>query len=123
MVFLQNLNYRFSKVNDADMVVLIRKIEELQRKIVNYYFDYISARKALIQSDTIVAKRRKMFLESNGMTKDQVIMVDAYYRAALQTQSKVTADYLSKRAALEQIVGVETMAAFEETLSKRDKAQ
>ena len=119
----KDLNYRFSKVNDADMVVLIRKIEELQRKIVNYYFDYISARKALIQSDTIVAKRRKMFLESNGMTKDQVIMVDAYYRAALQTQSKVTADYLSKRAALEQIVGVETMAAFEETLSKRDKAQ
>ena len=118
----KDLNYRFSKVNDADMVVLIRKIEELQRKIVNYYFDYISARKALIQSDTIVAKRRKQFLDSNGLSKDQVIMVDAYYRAALQTQSKVTADYLSKRAALEQIVGVETMSAFEEMLAKRDTA-
>ena len=47
-------------------------------------------------------------------------MIDAYYRAALQTQSKVMADYLSKRAALEQIVGVETLAAFEEMLAKRD---
>lgn len=119
----KELNYRFSKVNDADMVVLIRKIEELQRKIVNYYFDYIGARKALIQADSIVAKRRKLFLESNGMSKDQVIMVDAYYRAALQTQSKVTADYLSKRAALEQIVGVETLATFEDMLQKRDKNQ
>ena len=50
----KELNYRFSKVNDADMVVLIRKIEELQRKIVNYYFDYIGARKALIQADSII---------------------------------------------------------------------
>lgn len=116
----KDLNYRFSKVNDADMVVLIRKIEELQRKIVNYYFDYMSARKALIQADSIVAKRRKIFLESNGLSKDQVIMVDAYYRAALQTQSKVSADYLSKRAALEQIVGVETLSTFEEMLAKRD---
>ena len=40
----KDLNYKFSKVNDADMVVLIRKIEELQRKIVNYYFDYMTAR-------------------------------------------------------------------------------
>ena len=116
----KDLNYRFSKVNDADMVVLIRKIEELQRKIVNYYFDYMSARKALIQADSIVAKRRKIFLESNGLSKDQVIMVDAYYRAALQNQSKVSADYLSKRAALEQIVGVETLSTFEEMLAKRD---
>ena len=116
----KDLNYRFSKVNDADMVVLIRKIEELQRKIVNYYFDYISARKSLIQADNIVAKRQKMFSESGDLSKDQTIMIDAYYRAALQTQSKVMADYLSKRAALEQIVGVETLAAFEEMLAKRD---
>lgn len=116
----KDLNYRFSKVNDADMVVLIRKIEELQRKIVNYYFDYISARKSLIQADNIVAKRQKMFSESGDLSKDQTIMIDAYYRAALQTQSKVMANYLSKRAALEQIVGVETLAAFEEMLAKRD---
>ncbi len=58
-----DLNYRFSKVNDADMIVLIRKIEELQRKIVNYYFDYMTARALLIRSDELVSKRRNAFCE------------------------------------------------------------
>lgn len=117
----KELNYKFSKVNDADMVVLIRKIEELQRKIVNYYFDYMSARKAVIKANEIVEKRRKSFEGANNLSKDQIIMVDSYYRSALQMQSKITADYISKRAALEQTVGIETLANFEDMLLKREK--
>ena len=52
----KDLNYKFSKVNDADMIVLIRKIEELQRKIVNYYMDYMTAREGLMRSDELVNK-------------------------------------------------------------------
>lgn len=116
----KDLNYKFSKVNDADMVVLIRKVEELQRKIMNYYFDYMSARDALIRSDDLVSKRRNIFMSSQNMSNDQVIMIDAYYREALNKQSQLRADFLSKRSALEQIVGMEVMAQFEDMLSQRE---
>lgn len=115
----KDLNYRFTKVNDADMVVLIRKIEELQRKICNYYFDYMAARAALIKTDEIVLKRQKQFQAVSTKSKEQIIMTDAYYRAALQLQNTAKAEFLSKRAALEQTVGMETMAEFEEILLTR----
>lgn len=117
-----DLNYKFSKVNDADMVVLIRKIEELQRKIVNYYFDYMSSRETLIRSDEIVNKRRMLFMTSQNMTDDQILMIDSYYRIALNTQSKLRSDYLAKRSALEQIVGVEVLGQFEDVIEEREKA-
>lgn len=117
-----DLNYKFSKVNDADMVVLIRKIEELQRKIVNYYFDYMSSRETLIRSDEIVNKRRMLFMTSQNMTDDQILMIDSYYRIALNTQSKLRSDYLAKRSALEQIVGVEVLSQFEDVIEEREKA-
>ena len=117
----KDLNYKFSKVNDADMIVLIRKIEELQRKIVNYYFDYMSARAALIKSDEIVAKRRNTFLNSENMSDDQVIMIDSFYREALNKQSKLRSDFLSTRSALEQIVGMDVLTQFEEIITKREQ--
>lgn len=115
----KDLNYRYSKVNDADMVVLIRKVEELQRKIVNYYYDYMAARAALIKMDEIVLKRKKQFAAVAGKSKEQILMTDAYYRSALQLQNNAKADFLSKRSALEQIVGMDTIAEFEESLSER----
>lgn len=119
----KDLNYKFSKVNDADMVVLIRKIEELQRKIVNYYFDYMTARECLIRSDELVVKRRNTFMNSQELTDDQVIMADAFYREALNKQSKLRSDYLAKRSALEQVVGMDTMSQFEELLTKREESE
>ena len=116
----KDLNYRFTKVNDADMIVLIRKIEELQRKICNYYFDYMAARGALQKTDEMVLKRQKQFNNiSEYGTREQILLADAYYRAALQTQNTAKSEFLSKRAALEQTVGMDTMAEFEEILTKR----
>ena len=119
----KDLNYNFSKVNDADMVVLIRKIEELQRKIVNYYFDYMAAREALIRSDELVSKRRNTFLNSQGMTDEQVIMIDAFYRESLNKQSQLRADFLSKRSALEQVVGMDVMMQFEDIVTEREEKE
>lgn len=116
----KDLNYKFSKVNDADMVVLIRKIEELQQKIVRYYFDYMTAREALQRSDVLVKKRYQAYSNSQGMTKDQVLILDSFYRAALNKQAKLRGDFLSHRSALEQIVGMETLAQFEDSLEKRE---
>lgn len=117
----KDLNYKFSKVNDADMVVLIRKIEELQQKIVRYYFDYMTARESLQRSDELVRKRYQAYVNSQGMTKDQVLMLDSFYRSALNKQAKLRGDFLSYRSALEQIVGMETLAQFEDSLDKREK--
>lgn len=116
----KDLNYKFSKVNDADMIVLIRKIEELQRKIINYYMDYMTAREGLMRSDELVNKRRIAFMNSQGYTDDQILMLDAFYRSALNKQSKLKSEFLAQRAALEQIVGVDTLVQFEEILTKRE---
>ncbi len=118
----KDLNYKFSKVNDADMVVLIRKIEELQRKIILYYFDYMTSRQALQRSDILVAKRKRDFSNTKGLSDAQVIMLDVFYREAINKQSKLRSDFLSKRSALEQLVGMESMAQFEEVLSKREES-
>lgn len=115
-----DLNYRFSKVNDADMIVLIRKIEELQRKIVNYYFDYMTARALLIRSDELVSKRRNAFVNAQNVSQEQTIMLDTFYRESLNKQSKLRSDFLAKRSALEQIVGMETLAQFEDILTQRE---
>ena len=117
----KDLNYKFSKVNDADMVVLIRKIEELQRKIIFYYFDYMTSRQALQRSDILVAKRQKAFADTKGLSDAQIIMLDVFYREALNKQSKLRSDFLSKRSALEQLVGMDSMAQFEEALEKREE--
>ncbi len=117
----KDLNYKFSKVNDADMVVLIRKIEELQRKIIFYYFDYMTSRQALQRSDILVAKRRKDFSDIKGLSDSQIIMLDVFYREALNKQSKLRSDFLSKRSALEQLVGMDSMTQFESVLEKREQ--
>ena len=119
----KDLNYKFSKVNDADMVVLIRKVEELQRKIMNYYFDYMAAREALMRSDELVSKRRNIFMSAQHMSDDQVIMIDAFYREALNIQSQLRSDFLYKRSALEQIVGMDVMAQFEDLLTQREEKE
>ena len=36
----KEFNYKFSKVSDADMVLLVRKIDELQKKLLELYMDY-----------------------------------------------------------------------------------
>ena len=116
----KDLNYKFSKVNDADMIVLIRKIEELQRKIINYYMDYMTAREGLMRSDELVNKRRIAFVNSKGYTDDQILMLDSFYRSALNKQSKLKSEFLARRAALEQVVGVDTLVQFEDILTKRE---
>ena len=38
------LNYKYTKVGDADMIILVRKIDELQQKVVGMYYDYMTTR-------------------------------------------------------------------------------
>lgn len=115
------LNYKYTRVTDADMIILVRKIEDLQQKTVNLYYDYITAREKLQMVSKMTEQRKKNYDISQDMPKEVILITDAYYRNALDTQRKASADFYSKRAALEQFVGNDVFAQFETTLKDREK--
>ena len=115
------LNYKYTKVTDADMIILVRKIEDLQQKTVDLYYNYMTARKKLKLIETITADRKRNYELSQNMPKEVILITDAYYRTALDNQMKAKSDFYAKRAALEQFVGNEVFAQFEEDLKKREK--
>ena len=53
------LNYKYTKVNDADMIILIRKVEDLQQTAVNLYYDYMSAKKQVDLTTKLVEERER----------------------------------------------------------------
>ena len=55
------LNYKYTRVTDADMIILVRKIEELQQVTVNLYYNYMTARKMLELLDKVVVQRKKNY--------------------------------------------------------------
>ncbi len=115
------LNYKYTKVTDADMIILVRKIEDLQQRAVDLYYDYMTARKQLDMIDKLVAQRKKNYELAQDASREIILVTDAYYRTSLDMQSKVKSDYLAKRAALEQFVGNEVFVQFEKELAAREK--
>lgn len=114
------LNYKYTKVTDADMIILVRKIEDLQQRTVDLYYNYMTARKKLKMIEQITADRKKNYDFAQSMSKEVILMTDAYYRTALDNQMKARSDYYAKRASLEQFVGNETFAQFEKDLKERE---
>jgi hypothetical protein len=117
------LNYKYTKVTDADMIILIRKIEDLQQLTVDLYNEYMTSKK-MLEMYIKIAQQRKLYYESaQNLSREIVMITDAYYRSALDEQMKARATFYSKRAALEQFVGNEVFKQFEENLSKREKSE
>ena len=117
----KTLNYKYTKVTDADMIILVRKIEDLQQKTVDLYYNYMTARKKLKMLEKITEERKKNYELSQDMPREVVLITDAYYRTALDNQMKANSDYYAKRAALEQFVGNEVFSQFEQDLKKREE--
>ncbi len=115
------LNYKYTKVTDADMIILVRKIEDLQQKTVDLYYNYMTARKKLKMLEKITEERKKNYELSQDMPREVILVTDAYYRTALDNQMKANSDYYAKRAALEQFVGNEVFSQFEQDLKKREE--
>lgn len=115
------MNYKFTKVTDADMIILVRKIEELQQTTVNLYYNYMTARKMVELLDKVVQQRKKNYDAAQDSSREVIMITDAYYRSAIDAQNKSRAEYMAKRAALEQFVGNEVFAQFDKSLEKRDK--
>lgn len=114
------LNYKYTKVTDADMIILVRKIEDLQQRTVDLYYNYMTARKKLKMLEKISADRKRNYELSQNMSKEIILISDAYYRTAIDNTMKARSDYFAKRAALEQFVGNEVFSQFEKDLNERE---
>lgn len=115
------LNYKYTRVTDSDMIILIRKVEDLQQNTVNLYYDYMTSRKMLELTDKVVEQRKKNYDAAQSEPKEVILITDAYYRTALDDQAKARASFNARRAALEQFVGNDVFVQFEKILAERDK--
>lgn len=113
------INYKYSRVNDADMIILVRKIDDLQQKIVNRYFDYMTSRQIYDKTIKMSQERQNNYKLAQNGTKELIIISDAYYRDSLDMLMQAKNDYYSKRAQLEQLVGSDVFKQFEKTVNSR----
>lgn len=113
------LNERLSKVSDADMIILIKEIDDLQRTLMEDYYKYVSSTKLNMMADEMVKKRYDYYLKTQNLKNENVSIADAFYHEALDIQAKSRQDYLASRSALEQLVGNEALLEIEDKLQKR----
>lgn len=114
----KDVNYRYTKVTDADMVVLVRKIDDLQQKVVNRYYDYMTSRQVLEMTIQNTEKCFKNYMASQNKSKEVILITDTNYRKALDEQMKANLEFQSIRASLEELVGNETFVEFENNLKE-----
>ncbi len=112
----KDLNYKYTKVTDADMIVLITKVDNMQKKVIDLYYDYMTSFNLLSMCEKNVKKREERYNAAIYENKEQLLIADAYYRSALDTKAKLELEFLENRAALEQLVGIEALTEFEKLL-------
>ena len=115
----KDLNYKYTKVTDADMIVLITKVDNMQKKVVDQYFDYMTTYNMLKMTETNLKKRMERYNSGLYKTEEQLLVADAYYRNAVDNKAKLELEFLENRAALEQLVGLEALLDFEKLLYKK----
>jgi len=113
------INYKYTKVNDADMIILVRKVEDLQQKVVNKYYDYMTSKQLLEMTSSMAKERYTTYKQAQNTTQELILITDAYYRESLDAQMKARSDFYSKRAGLEQLVGNDALTQFEANLKTR----
>ena len=47
----KDLNYKYTKVTDADMIVLITKVDNMQKKVIDLYYDYMTNYNLLLMTE------------------------------------------------------------------------
>lgn len=112
----KRVNYKFTKVNDADMVVLVRKIDELQKKLLFLYMDYISSKELYNMALDNLQKRKIMYetMQKEG-SREELIIADSFYRNAQEYASSAKAKYDLSRTILENLTGKEALETIEKS--------
>lgn len=113
------LNYKYTQVTDADMIILIRKVDELQQKVVDSYYEYMTARLMYDLTSKMVKDREINYQKAQNEKKEIVMITDTFYREAIDEQVKSRGNFFEKRSQLEQLVGNDVFRQFEENLDKR----
>lgn len=115
----KDLNYKYTKVTDADMIVLITKVDNLQKNVIDKYFDYMTSYNLLVMSEKNLKKREDRYAAGLYQTEEQLLVADAFYRSAIDNKAKLDLEFLENRAALEQLVGIEALIEFEKLITKK----
>lgn len=116
------LNYKYTQVTDADMIILVRKVEDLQQKVVDMYYDYLTAREVYNMTTQMVKKSYDNYKASQKLSKPVILMTDTFYREALDEQHKARGSFFEKRSRLEQLVGNDVFRQFEALIDSRDSS-
>ena len=114
------LNYKYTQVTDADMIILVRKVDELQQKVVDMYYDYMTSRQLYDMTAEMVKQRYANYQNSQNLSKEVILITDTFYREALDEQVKARGDFFEKRSRLEQLVGNDVFRQFEAAVDKRN---
>ncbi len=109
----KELNYKFTKVNDADMVLLVRKIDDLQKKLLNLYIDYLTKKEVMAMTLDNLEKRKDIYDKSQNAPREELIIADVYYRNAQNAAKKAESEFWASRMILENLVGSEVLAQIE----------
>ena len=115
------LNYKYSQVTDADMIILVRKVDELQQKIVDAYYDYMTARDLFDMTSKMVQEKEYNYKNSLSQKREIVLITDTFYRDAIDEQVKARGNLFEKRSQLEQLVGNDIFRQFEEVVDNRKR--
>lgn len=115
------LNYKYTQVTDADMIILVRKVDELQQKVVDAYYDYMTARYLFDLTSKMVKEKENNYKNSLSQKREVVLVTDTYYRNAIDEQVKARGNFFEKRSQLEQLVGNDIFRQFEEVVDNRSK--
>ena len=113
------LNYKYTQVTDADMIILVRKVEDLQQKVVDMYYDYMSSRELYNMTSEMVKKCYVNFKASQHLSKEVILMTDTFYREALDRQQQARGAFFENRSRLEQLVGTDIFRQFELNVDQR----
>ena len=116
------LNYKYTQVTDADMIILVRKVEDLQQKVLDMYYDYMSARELYNMTSKMADKSYKNYKSSQNLSKEVILMTDTFYREALDQQQKARGVFFEKRSRLEQLVGADVFRQFESAVDSRESS-
>ena len=113
------LNYKFTKVGDADMIILVRKVDELQQKVIDCYFDYMTTREILNMTEKMAKRRNDNYEKAQNTTREIILITDAYYRESMDLLAKARGNYTDARSRLEQLVGTDVLKQFENNIKTR----
>ena len=117
----KELNYKYSRVTDADMIILVRKVDKKKKKVVDMYYDYMTARQYYDMTTEMVEQRHRNYQNSQKLSKEVILITDTFYRDALDEQVKARGNFFEKRSRLEQLVGNDVFRQFEAKIDERAK--